>query len=1054
MAAITALTLTPAVNSASAPYTFGHPFRQGDVPAGADVLGTGTDFQCVKKTYWPDGSLKFGVLSGRIAATAGSPVAVALSTGTAAAGTSLTLADLKATNITAAIALTNAKDWTFDTNAETVGVRLSMSNVLDVFDAASSTITVDNSATISSLTAVQDVAAITCVLTATLSGGTVDGYQTVRYRMKYKPRRAITAITNAAVARITVASGWRTASSTSSDGLGVAIMAVGNTVTFSGITGMTQLNGMTGTVTAVDSGSGKAWFEVNINTTAMGTYTSGGFAAKNELNTSDFDDIAYVRTGGGLAWDGLKCTYSPTNTTAQTGVSWSGTDWDTPFEQLESGPVMSSWKFRKAITPDPHMVAWLEVRVYKGGAVDVWPYLENGYLNVPRPTAKQANIALSINGVEKFNQLLEIKAHSRTVLINGTHLAYWNIPDPLIYPKHDRAYVYATRMIPTAANVTPDNASTITSLPATFVPFQRGNWQAAMGSAGFQADIGVIPNHDALYFSNGSIRSFEGMLRNAMGSGRYRFHYRDETTNRPLKFSSYPNLVVNGTGSGIGNPGTSSTNSFTPIECGGTASGAQFISSHVPGFGYTPYMVTARDYFKEEMQFLSTLLYLKQVDSNGGRMFSKGILRPEVGANQTRGCAWARRTLAQAAALTASSDPLAIELTTSLEENVLFDHAKYIVTPNCPFGFMELYTNYGANEIRGSGFQTDFMTAAIGHMLNIAPLLNDSTRTKLAEVFAWKAKSAIGRLGGTGPDEFLFRDSGEYAIPLGPNMMDATDFDTGVGPWLANWGEVWNVLFPDGVREDGPLRGGNFPSAGSYQANLLPAIAAAVEHNVPGALTAYNRLVGASNWSQQNATLIAHPVYGIAPATLPYVAPVDPVPDPDPAPDPVPDPTPQEPIIMPIAFTDIKLRQSGAANLGGVISTTDVGSNMFDDVQGPEATAGRTEYRCAYVYNAHPTDTMTGTVVWIVANTPSISTAIEIGIGSASLNAVEQTIANETTAPLGVTFVAGDTKATGVSLGDIPPLGFRSVWYRRTTAPGATARTSDTWTPRVESGGG
>lgn len=157
---------------------------------------------------------------------------------------------------------------------------------------------------------------------------------------------------------------------------------------------------------------------------------------------------------------------------------------------------------------------------------------------------------------------------------------------------------------------------------------------------------------------------------------------------------------------------------------------------------------------------------------------------------------------------------------------------------------------------------------------------------------------------------------------------------------------------------------------------------------------------------------------------------------------------------MPIAFTDIKLRQSGTANLGGVISTTDVGSNMFDDVQGPEAAAGRTEYRCAYVYNAHPTDTMTGAVVWIVANTPSISTTIEIGLGSASLNAVEQTIANETTAPLGVTFVAGDTKATGVALGDIPPLGFRSVWYRRTTAPGATARTSDTWTPRVESGGG
>lgn len=1053
MAVITSIVLTPAVTSASAPHTFGHPFKMGDVPAGVGVVVNGAiDAQCVPKTYWQDGSLKFAILSVRIAATAGVPVTLTLSTGTAPVGTALTLADLKATNLAVSLMLASPKDWTFDTNAETVGTRLAMSNALDLFDAAASTITVDNGATISNYVGIQDAGTANVVLTASLSGGTVNGYQTVKYRAKYKPKRAITAITKATNARITVSGGWKSADGTSTDGLGTSILKAGNTVTFSNIAGMTQLNGMTGTVTAVDSNSPKAWCEVNIDTTAFGAYVSGGVAAKNELNTSDFDDVAYVRTGGGIAWNGTACTYSPTNSTLQTGVSWSGIAWDSPFEVLHVGPVMSSWRFRKALTPDPHMVVWLEVCLYKGGSVDVFPYVENGFLQVPRPCSKQATMTLTINSEQRFGQIVELKSHARTPLINGTNLSYWNIADPQVFPTHDRAYVYSTRLIPTYMHVTPDSASTITSLPTTFVPFQRGNHQAAMGSAGFQADIGIIPNHDALYFTNGSRKSYEGMVRNAMSTGRYRIHYRDETTNRPLRFSQYPNLVMSGTDAGMSSIGISTTSEYTPTATGGTTpsgtSSRTFSSSHNPSMGYAPYMVTGRHYFLEEMQFLSTLLYIKQVNSNSGRMFSKGILRPEVGANQTRGAAWARRSLAQVAALTHDSDPLAIEFTTSLEENVLFDHAKYIATPNCPFGFMELYTDYGATQIHGSGFQTDFMTAAIGHMLNIAPLLSASTRTKLAEVFAWKAKSAIGRLGGTGADEFLYCDSGAYTIPLGPNRLTSTDFDTGVGPWLANWGEIWDVLYPDGLREDGPLRGGNFPTAGSYQANLLIAISAAVEHNVPGALAAYNRLTGASNWNLQSDSFINHPVYGIAPATVTYVPPPPPDPDPDP---------PDEPIIMPIAPTDIKLRRAGTSGLGGAISTVDVGGNMFDNVEGVEAVEGRIEYRCAYVYNAHTTDSMPGAVLILTENTPSTSTIIEAGRGAAAINGTEQTVVSEVTPPAGVTFGAAASKATGVVLGNIPPLGSASVWFRRTVAAGAPPRDAsnpDTWTPRVESGGG
>jgi hypothetical protein len=47
-----------------------------------------------------------------------------------------------------------------------------------------------------------------------------------------------------------------------------------------------------------------------------------------------------------------------------------------------------------------------------------------------------------------------------------------------------------------------------------------------------------------------------------------------------------------------------------------------------------------------------------------------------------------------------------------------------------------------------------------------------------------------------------------------------------------------------------------------------------------------------------------------------------------------------------------------AASLGGVMSSTAVGSNtLFDTVSAAEALSGDTEYRCYYVKNTNATDT-------------------------------------------------------------------------------------------------
>jgi len=158
---------------------------------------------------------------------------------------------------------------------------------------------------------------------------------------------------------------------------------------------------------------------------------------------------------------------------------------------------------------------------------------------------------------------------------------------------------------------------------------------------------------------------------------------------------------------------------------------------------------------------------------------------------------------------------------------------------------------------------------------------------------------------------------------------------------------------------------------------------------------------------------------------------------------------------MAILTTDIIFRLSGgasnavqAASLGGIKSSTAASASIFDDVTSAESTAGDIEYRCVYVHNAHATLTLTSAVAWLAANTPSATTTVDVGVGTSAVNATEQTIVDENTAPTGITFVAAATQGAGTALGDIPAGQHRAVWIRRTVNAG-TAAASDSFTLRA-----
>ena len=166
---------------------------------------------------------------------------------------------------------------------------------------------------------------------------------------------------------------------------------------------------------------------------------------------------------------------------------------------------------------------------------------------------------------------------------------------------------------------------------------------------------------------------------------------------------------------------------------------------------------------------------------------------------------------------------------------------------------------------------------------------------------------------------------------------------------------------------------------------------------------------------------------------------------------------------MPINSANLLYYLSGGTNntnpnasLGGARSTTPVGTsinNLFDDVTGSESTAGMSDYRCFYFRNEDSdADGLMNPVIWISSNTPSSGSEIYIGIDSGGKNATAVTIANELTAPAGVSFSYPSTKGTALALPSQPYAqnDYVAIWVRRDIAPVTASATSDPATIRVE----
>jgi len=524
---------------------------------------------------------------------------------------------------------------------------------------------------------------------------------------------------------------------------------------------------------------------------------------------------------------------------------------------------MSSFVYRKPLGTDRHAVAWLEVRLYAGGEVEVLPWVENGYLLVPAPGSKTGTGTgtFTLGGTERFSGPLTLLNHQRAVLASGASLTHWYGRDnPAVVFSHDTEYLMSTRLVPHYRAHTAVGSPLWARLTQNYQPLTQGNFPTDMGATGYHADIGLLPEWDVAYLtSGGDKRALTAILVHGAAAGRYGTHYRDETTQRPLKFSSYPNLVMSES-SGVAFIGASSTNTYTPDATG--ASPPTYDSPHHPSMGYMAYLVSGWNYFLEETQLLATANFLKNTDTQ--RKYAQGVFESSVGANITRGAAWAIRTLAQATAITPDGDALRAEFLASLTSNISHYHTRYVAQPNNPLGLVEPYDHYEPTDPwQAAPWMDDFFTGTIGFVKDLQ-LLEGSTAAKLDAFVAWKYQSIVGRLGGSGVEQFSYRYAAQYTVPYA--KTNSANWDTGTGPWYANWGEVARAMnLPTTGNLGEPLESG-YPETGTaYWGNLMPAISYAVDHGAPGASEGWNRITAASNFGVQAADYNDNPVWSVAP---------------------------------------------------------------------------------------------------------------------------------------------------------------------------------------------
>jgi hypothetical protein len=532
-----------------------------------------------------------------------------------------------------------------------------------------------------------------------------------------------------------------------------------------------------------------------------------------------------------------------------------------PIRTWISGPEMVECHYRGDVGGGTLISVWFHVRLFIDGRVWIRAIVENGYLDngagALSPVTGQTYIpTISIGGTVVYN-------NGGASILHFKHTGYnaqgWIGGDPQITPQHEVLYLRDTKLVPNYWQRTPTETA-LNALTQTYTPFGNGEWEERMGNGGFQNQLGLLPQWDALYCTSGDARAWRSVNAHVGLFSSYPVCRRDFATKLPVKPSDKPTWTVNGPGGG---------GDFT-LERSDDVLAWEY--NHSPSAGYLPYLVTG-DYFAYEAMLHQCAIKFLGISSSGGSGLTRNLMRPE-----TRGYGWMLRTLSQLAALCPTDDPVAADYRTLLANQ--FGFCKTLQDNPNMNGLHILYVGTTAlvESLYGDGrynmFQHHFWAQSVGMASDIEPL---DDMTVLNEHRDYIYAHVVGMLGPVGVDNYCYARMIEWPRICPSTSANPHDFyDTWGEVYLATMG-VPNTACGDTIFSFSMVVDGVVPFVVPQEAvinrfgNWLPAIAYAVDHGYPGAAASWARLTSATNWHlirdsvASSRTFNTHPNWGIVP---------------------------------------------------------------------------------------------------------------------------------------------------------------------------------------------
>lgn len=511
------------------------------------------------------------------------------------------------------------------------------------------------------------------------------------------------------------------------------------------------------------------------------------------------------------------------------------------------GPLATEWEVSAPFITStgaihPHLAARFSVRAYKGlESIRVSAVVENNRTFEPGAQNFTYDVSITSSGKEVYSKLgLTHYHHARWRKI------FWWGKEPSVHIKHDTNYLITSKAVPNYDQnlVVPESALVEIQKQLTgdkVGPMAIGLAEPYMPQTGGRQDIGPLPRWSAVYLLSMDKRAKDVMLATAEGAASWPIHYRDETTNLPVRLDQDtdrdPNPAVTNKDISV----HSNLANLGPLPVPRCANNNIELcttpitpdSAHQPSFVYLPYMVTGDYYFLEELQFWSAWNPL--LTAPNYRDFEKGLFK----FDQVRAQAWSLRTLLQNAYISPDNDPLKKYFLAQLRYNLEHYNQTYVNNASAnKLGWLNYITEIGTNK----PWMDDFFTWSTNYAIELGfedfrPLLQ------------WKSKYPVGRMTAPG---YCWIIGGVYEMKVAPSNTEPPyvtfkEAHDETLLWQNGGKDAALITMPCGGAQMatylnlqiGEMTGYSSSPTG-FPSNMQPALAAAVDSGIVNAQQAWN----------------------------------------------------------------------------------------------------------------------------------------------------------------------------------------------------------------------